>query len=82
MAELLPKRIITEIEKLSIYIADNLNYELWDDAAFRLILSLKQKANRKYGLAIAGIKMKADVHAHITNSMRNERYCVVRRETV
>ena len=79
---ILPNKIIAEIEKTSNYITDNLNYELWDDAACMLVQSLRIKANRKYRLNIAGTKMVADVQARLCQSSRNDRYCVVRRESV
>jgi MFS superfamily sulfate permease-like transporter len=78
----LPTKIITEIEKTSNFIAENLNFELWDDAAFMLIESLRRKANRKFRINIAGTKLTADVYAHLNKSALKDRYSVIQKVTV
>lgn len=79
---ILPQNIIIRIEETSNFITQELPYELWDDATNLLVLSIKKKAVRKYHLAIAGSKYHADVHAHILNSMKNDRYKVTQRVSV
>lgn len=74
---LLPKVVQNSVKDTFKVITENLDMDLWDDAAYELLFQLKKKAETERRLH--GSKFLADVNSHIENEQRKHQYMVIKR---